>query len=264
MKQIFSLLLLLSLSTYSMDTGMQHVPAVAQQELAHISHEQLCSIEKDDQLSTQGTITALVIRPEEHYRTLVNSIEITKEGIKGDKHTIAKPHYVLDVVTLMRSDVSHALGGAHIPGDNIHVKGMSLSKKNIQTGDIVLIKNDHVIKAVLLKTHIPHYACWKLAARCGKTAFNFLNAEGEYQDGYQSISGRNDRLRGVRLAVLQASQAVFVGDLVTIATPDQKEKILADHQIKQSYDTLLAMSKEVGKKMQKQEKAKRALRNKNK
>ncbi len=42
---------------------------------------------------------------------------------------------------------------------------------------------------------------------------------------------------------------------MNIATPEQKEKILADKQLKQSFDNLLAMSKEIGKKMQKQEKA---------
>jgi hypothetical protein len=247
-----------------MDTGTHYVPAIAQQELTHITHEQLCSIKKDDSLSLQGTITALVIRPQEHYRTLVDSIEITKEGIKGDKHAIAQPHNVLDVISLMRSDVSEALGGAHVAGDNIHVQGMSLSKKNIKTGDIIVIQNKDAIKAILLKTHMPHYACWKLAARCGKTAFNFINAEGEYKDGMQSIHGANDRLRGVILAVLQAHESVTIGDFVNIATPEQKEKILADKQLKQSYDNLLAMSKEIGKKMQKQEKAKRALRNKKK
>ncbi|MFZ5954228.1 MAG: hypothetical protein ACOYT8_03990 [Candidatus Dependentiae bacterium] len=260
-KLIFSLLTSLSLCAMERNNSY-YVPAVAQKELTHITEEQLSAILPDDQLSSQGVITSLVVRPQEHYRTLVNELVITPEGIEGDKHVNSKPHYALDVVTLMRSDVSDALGGAHVPGDNIHVKGMKLSKKNIKAGDLVIVKNQSTIKAVLLKTHIPHYACWKLTARCGKTAFDFLNAEGNFLNGYGSIHGLRDRLRGIRLSVLKSDEPVRIGDLVAIATKEQKDLILADSQIHGEYQKLLSMSIEVGNTLKKQEKAKRALRNK--
>ncbi len=72
---------------------------------------------------------------------------------------------------------------------------MSLSKKNIKTGDIIVIQNKDAIKAILLKTkcHITHAGSSQQDAE--KTAFNLINAEGEYNDGMQSIHGANDRLR---------------------------------------------------------------------
>lgn len=262
----------LSSVSFSMDNNNQfYIPAKAQQVLTNITHEQLTQILPSTKLSNSGTITSLVVRPEEHKRTLVEQLTITPDGIIGDKHVNTKPHYALDVVTLMRSDVSNALGGAHIPGDNIHVAGLNTGESSINPGDLVVISdnkfNNHNAKTILLKTYIPHYACWKLEARCGKTAFNFLNAEGTYENGYsnsdnQIIHGLRDRLRGLRLFVLKGG-TIQKGNTVTILKDTEKELLLnSESALKSTYNTWLENSKAVAERIEQQELAKRNLRKK--
>ena len=164
----------------------------------------------------------------------------------------------------MRADVSRALGGYHIPGDNIHVEGLRFGKKYLEAGDLVVIKSpSDEIKSVLLKTLIPHYACWKLQARCGSYAHDFLNAEGEYEQGIihdgNTVNGLQDRLRGIRLVVLKAGE-VALGDHVSIARGTEKQDLMAQFHLAQVAAAWVEKSEVLAEKLEKEEAAKMASR----
>lgn len=249
-----------------------YVPAQAQQSLIHITHEQLAQILPVTKLSNKGLITSLVVRPELNTRSIVDTLQILNDGIEGDK----KDNLIsYSPVTLMRSDVSSALGGAQIPGDNIHVAGLDISQKSLNSGDLIVVtENDSIseksnvtTKAILLKTDIPHHACWKIESRCGKTALSFLNAESMYEDGHKTIDGNlihglNDRLRGLKLFVLKAG-IIKTGDVVTIVKDEEKEKLLnSAPELKKTYVECLENTRAVAERIEQQELAKRNLRKK--
>lgn len=219
-----------SLATYT-------VPGEKGSQGLKVTVEQLRAIKSEKQLQPYGTLKSIVVRPEGNKRTLLPSVSITERGLVGDKGARSDfkyPHLV--AMALMRSDVSDALGGAHIPGDNLHVDGISLSIETLHPGDVIIITepdNVQKIKVSGLMTEVPHTACSRLEARVGTTAFRFINEMGEFEeeknmlkalDG-QPLNGPQQRLRGVFLTVLQKG-IVSVGDLVFILTGQKKDEYI--------------------------------------
>ena len=168
-------------------------------------------IQAEEELQDSGTIVGLVVRPKSEYRQMVSSCKVTKTHIEGDKHKELLKDQELHAVTLMRADVSQALGGMHIPGDNIHVKGLRMGRKYISEGDLLTVcepGNKELIRAVFLLTAVEYTACLKLESRAGKHAYDFLNAEGIFRNTLiktpkgKLLNGPEQRLRGLRLAVI--------------------------------------------------------------
>lgn len=214
------------------------VPGEVKSPGLNITTEQLRAIKSERQLQNCGILKSIVIRPETNKRTMLPSALITKQGLVGDKGCPANFAYShLVALSLMRSDVSDALGGAHIPGDNLHVDGISLSTETLHPGDLIIITEPHdkqKIKVSGLMTEIPHTACARLEARVGTKAFRFINGMGEFedeenklksQDG-QPLNGPQQRLRGVFLTVLEEG-IPSLGDLVFIITGQQKDEYIA-------------------------------------
>ncbi|BDC35263.1 hypothetical protein Noda2021_12210 [Candidatus Dependentiae bacterium Noda2021] len=249
-----------------------YVPAKAQQIFTTITPEQLAQILPKSQLSNKGIITSLVVRPEPNTRKIVDTMHILDDGIEADKKDSLISY---TPVTLMRSDVSSALGGAQIPGDNIHVAGLDIGQKSLNSGDLIVVtENDSILensnitpKAILLKTDIPHHACWKIESRCGKTALSFLNAESVYENGHKTINGDiihglQDRLRGLKLFVLKAG-IIKTGDVVTIVKDEEKVALLNSiPELKKQYGECLENTRLIAGKIEQQELVKRNLRKK--
>ncbi len=262
-KHIFLTIFLFSNPTTTDAMPLRYtIPAQPNAFYSIVPIESLLSIKPSSALGDFGIITSLVVRPETDQRVLMDAMTLTHSSIVGDKHEDAQ----VDVVTLMRSDVSNAIGGAHIPGDNIHVAGLSLAKNNLHDGDLLVIsdKGTREIKSILLKTAVPHYACWKLRARCGAIAFDFINAEGEFENGVQNnsgiIHGLHDRLRGVRLGVLLGG-AVTYGDVVSICKEQSaKESLLSRYNLIERYARLREEGQVIGEQVERQETKKRELR----
>ena len=247
------------------------IPAIANKVYRQVSKEQLLTIKPEDKLDHLGTITSLIVRPEKNKRILMSSLLLMRQGyIYGDKQEEKKddPDKQCGAVSLMRSDVSFALGGSCIPGDNIHVDGLHIGKDYLAEGDLIIISNPATlnIKSILLKTYVAHYACWKLLARCGQDAFNFLNAEGEYENGNNKekkefVHGLHHRLRGIMLIILKGGE-IALHDLVTIASGTEKDTLLAQLNLKIAAEQWLEKSIKPAEQYENQEKAKRELRNK--
>ncbi len=214
------------------------VPGEVKSTGLNITTEQLRAIKSERQLQNCGILKSIVIRPETNKRTMHPSALITKQGLLGDKGCpadFAYPHLV--AISLMRSDVSDVLGGAHVPGDNLHVDGMSLSTETLHPGDLIIITepNDkQKIKVSGLMTEIPHTACARLEARVGTKAFRFINGMGEFEDEEnklrshdgQPLDGPQQRLRGVFLTLLEEG-IPSVGDFVRILTGQKKDEYIA-------------------------------------
>ena len=247
------------------------IPAIANKVYKQVTKTDLLNIKPESQLGPIGIITALIVRPEKDKRTILPSLQLMPQGyIYGDKQQEKKddPDRQYGAVSLMRSDVSHALGGSFIPGDNIHVEGLHIGKDHLADGDLIIISDPETlnIKSILLKTYVAHYACWKLLARCGQDAFNFLNAEGEYENGNNKekeefVHGLHHRLRGIMLVILKGGE-IALNDLVTIAHGTEKDTLLAQLNLTSAAAQWLEKSVKPAEEYENQEKAKRELRNK--
>lgn len=232
--------------------------------LGNTTQEQLLTISPDYLLKDEGIIEALVIRPEKNKRVYMSSCEITPTHIHGDKNCQTTEHQDLAVVTMMRADMGKAIGGYHLPGDNIYVSGMRMGKKYLEVGDIItIIDAQNMVKAILLKTYMPHQACLKFRSRCGQLAFDFCNNEDKYENGLMGPQGMLDgveqRLRGLRLAVLKPG-LIFVGNRVLIEREQAKEKRLAEFNLAQVAMQIIQKSKEPGLKYEAADVAKAQLR----
>lgn len=258
--------------------GRFNVPAVAADKPTQVvSKETLLSgILSENELGNQGVITDLVVRPEKNVREVVSEAKLTLSNVEGDRGS--KEDQEINAVTLMRSDVSRTIGGAHIPGDNIHVEGLHIGEDHLQAGDLVVISNEN-IKSVLLKTHMPHYACWKFESRCGGIAYDFVNSEGDYENGIFKnpgtqegwIHGLQHRLRGIRLVVLKEGTVVR-GDQVTIVRAQDFEDFLIQNgispgekeELQEARQKWLDASRSPAEKEEKNQKAKVEVRKKKK
>ena len=129
-----------------------------------------------EQCGPEGTVEALVMLLQDGWIRKEESLKLTYDGVKGDEGFS---------VTLVRADVSAALGGAAVPGDHIHVAGIDLGMRSLKVGDLIVIKDpkNATLKAVLLKTYIEHLADNEIVDLCGQRAFDALNAEGNTAAG---------------------------------------------------------------------------------
>jgi hypothetical protein len=240
------------------------VPGEKGSPCSKVTAEQLRAIKSEQQLQSHGTLTAIAIRPATNQRTLVPSALITKQGLTGDKGPASQyPHPYLAAVSLMRSDVSDVLGGAQVPGDNLHVEGMSLATDKLAPGDLIVISepnNKEKVKSIFLMTDYPHTACARLEARVGTKAFNFINGMGEFEeeeniitalDG-QKLNGPQQRSRGVLLGVLEEG-IPSVGDMVFIERGQQKDERIAKLGLIEFCKQALLDGKEAEEKFNKKE-----------
>jgi hypothetical protein len=284
MKALFSFLVFSSLFIFSHlalagkgELGeLLHVPANVNAPYLPVEMEQLKSILGEDELSHTGTIEALVIRPKLEYRERVSELTLSFSGVmsgeKEDKHgTSDNEHTELEAVSLIRFDVSDALGDVRIPGDNIHVKGLRLGEDALKVGDILKITDSEQgeVKAILLKTHVPHHACFKFLGRSGQLAFDLVSSEGQFENGLQlhneerpvSLNGHEQRLRGVKLAVLKEG-TIQEGDRVAIIQGTELKNLISELKLNTRYSKLLTQSKTLGELHEKQYKARRDIRSK--
>jgi hypothetical protein len=213
-----------------------------------MSEDDVARILPAERCGPEGTIETLVTLLEHGLIRKEKSLKLTYDGVEEDEDFS---------VTLMRADVSDALGGAVVPGDHIHVLGIDLGIRSFKVGDLIVIKDpkNAAIKTILLKTYIEHLADTTIVDLCGQRAFDVLNAEGEYALGFDykanPVHGIRDRLRGVKLAVLKEG-VVAVGDRVVICSIPGNEIILQQHGLNSSYQELLAQSRPVGEAAMKQ------------
>lgn len=240
------------------------VPAVANKYYRETTKGELLRIAPDHLLKDEGMIEFLIIRPEKEQRAYLRSVGVKLTHIHGDKNGAETELQDLAAVTMMRADASHAFGGAHLPGDNIHVSGMRMGKQYLEVGDILtIIDAQNMVNTILLKTHIPHQACWKFASRCGQEAFDFCNNEGEYENGLLGPNGKLDgveqRLRGIRLAVLKGG-LISEGNRVVIERGQTKEKRLAEFALGARAAELVTKSREPGLKFEAEDIAKAKIR----
>jgi hypothetical protein len=188
-----------------------------------------------------GKISSLFVRvlPEWHERT--NELIVSFEGVERDFEQRNSPGLcTLQAVRMIRADVSDALGGPHLTGDNIHVDGIDLSEAALPDGTAVVIR-DGVTRherVVLLKTFLPYCVDYKLMNRCGPCAYNFLNDSGSYAGG----TAKSDRLRGVILAVLKEGR-IRVGDVVEILPPEVNRPVLCQKDFATRSTRLMEWSK---------------------
>lgn len=268
MKRILILALFSPMMLVAMDQSqtakIYEIPAVPNKTVRDTTHQELLAIAPDHLLKDEGIIEALVIRPDKDKRAYRYLCEITSTHIIGDKNEKTTEYQDLAVVTMMRADVAQEIGGYHLPGDNIHVRGMRMGKKYLEVGDILtIIDAQNIVKAILLKTYIPHQACWKFQARCGKLAFDFCNNEDAYENGLEAPRGKLDgveqRLRGIRLAVLKGG-LVSIGERVIIERGQDKQKRLAEFNLAQRLHELVEKSKEPGLKLEADDAARAKMR----
>lgn len=240
------------------------VPAVVNKILRNTTQEELLAIAPDHLLYDEGVIEAIVIRPDKDKRVYMNTGIITPTHVYGDKNEKLTEYQDLAAVTMMRADVAHSIGGYHLPGDNLHVRGMRMGKQYLDVGDIItIIDAQHMVKAILLKTYMPHQACTKFLSRCGQLPFYFCNNEAEYENGlvgpHGKLDGVEQRLRGLRLAVLKAG-LVSLGNRVVIERHEAKEKRLTEFNLAQKAAELVEKSKELGLKLEAADAARAKLR----
>jgi hypothetical protein len=239
----------------------------------NIEERDLVSIQPESQLKQTGTIVGLVIRPDKGLREYVKKVRVGHSHIEGDENQFStEVTQELEAVSLIRADVSHAMGGFHVTGDNIHVDGIKLGKDTFRSGDLLYVidSSTRKIKVVLLRTDVPHYACYKFIQRCGQIAHDFVNAEGVYEQGFQKsnetdpatselIHGTQHNLRGVKLAVLK-SGTIALGDQVSIVKGKQVLSYLRKHRLESEYVRLLEMSNAYGTKLKQEQLAKQTIR----
>ncbi len=214
-------------------------------------------VESVRNLAKYGVVESLIARPMSGMREAHTSLKLTKLGVESDhrfKKRDRKEQHIVQAVSLMRADVSQVLGGAHVPGDDIHVRGLDLSEMSLPIGALIVIKHPYkeIIKAILLKTCVEYYANDRLLKRCGENAYDLMQVEGPFDtslhNGTNSVHGLRDRLRGVKLAVLKEGE-VSVGDHVLIVTGEESEALIKKYKLDPSYQNLLTRSIPIGEKI---------------
>ncbi len=209
---------------------------------APVKPEHLQEIMPVEECKPFGQISTLLIREQVEWFRKTQELHILKPGVREFRSNSQDlDEFDVRAVTLIRTDVSDALGGAHRSGDHIHVDGIDLSEATLPDGAMIAIKADinaSEIKALLLKTYVPHLADWKFENRCGALAYRFFNDMGEYHD--KGAIAR--RLRGVVLAVLQEGK-INPGDYVQILSAHERDRIMQKMELQARVAKLLELSK---------------------
>lgn len=157
----------------------------------------------------QGTLEAIVIRPEENERELRKLVYLTPEcGVEGDRWATSSSLRLADgrpdprvQVSLMNFRILRMIAGDEdrmcLAGDNLIVD-LDLREANVPVGQKLAIG-----EAVVQVTEVPHTGCKKFANRYGEDATRFINA----------AERKSLHLRGLYARVLQAG-TVQVGDVI--------------------------------------------------
>lgn len=157
----------------------------------------------------QGQLQAIVIRPKEDERQLLESAYLSPEaGVEGDGWVVSGEPRLRDgrpdprtQVSLMNARFLKLIAGREdrvsLAGDNLIVD-LDLSEANMPVGQLLAVGT-----VVLEITGVPHTGCSKFAERFGPDATRFVN----------SRKHKALHLRGRYARVLQAG-TVHVGDTV--------------------------------------------------
>ncbi len=158
----------------------------------------------------RGTLEAILIRPKEGERELLESAYLSpEEGIQGDRWTTSSKYgtrnqvslinvRMLDLITVTKERWSLA-------GDNLIVD-LDLREENLPAGQLLAI--DDVILEV---TDLAHNGCRKFLARYGKEASNFVNA----------ADRQGLHLRGVYARILKGGN-INVGSIISKAVAESR------------------------------------------
>lgn len=159
--------------------------------------------------ANEGTLVAIVVRPDRDLRELPDTGELTPaEGLYGDRWARHCTRRLPDgspnpdtQLTLMNtrflSQISRRRECWPLAGDNLLVD-LDLSQANLPAGQTLKIG-----EAIIEISAEPHTGCAKFSKRFGSEALQFVN----------SPEGRQLRLRGVNARVLQAGR-IRVGDRI--------------------------------------------------
>ena len=160
----------------------------------------------------QGTLRAIVIRPETDARVSLQRCQLSRDGgVHGDSWAKGcwlslpdgRPHPDVQV-TLMNARTIALIAGDEarwpLAGDNLFVD-LDLSEDNLPPGTRLAVGS-----VVLEITAEAHKGCSKFAARYGVDATRFVN----------SRDGRHLHLRGIYARIVEAG-VVAVGDVMAKA-----------------------------------------------
>ncbi len=154
----------------------------------------------------EGRVEALVIRPpgEPGLRNSVEELEVTREGVRGDKWAGDPEAPDGTQISLMNVHVARAVAGegADLIGDNLRVD-LELSEANLPIGTRLRIGG-----AVLVVSEVPHRPCRAFHERFGaKMAKRIARANRVGKRG-----------RGV-LCRVEREGTIRVGDTIEVERP---------------------------------------------
>lgn len=162
-----------------------------------------------------GSVSLIVLRPEENARRIVEEVELSvTHGMAGSGWTENPEKGKIDQICVMGTSAIRAVAGDDEErwapaGDQIFLE-MDLAKSNFDTGDRVSVGRDGVGQDVVLEVSPkPHHGCSKFAKRYGGDALKIMNCS----------LGRERRLRGLYFWVVKAG-VVRRGDKVVKVARD--------------------------------------------
>ncbi len=147
-----------------------------------------------------GRLDAIVIRPAQGQREIVQRVEISPEhGVHGDRWEHAPNKSIEAQVTLTNSRAAELIAQSAdrwaLAGDQLYVD-FDLSEDNVPAGTLLALGT-----VVLEASAKDHTGCAKFSAHFGADAFKFVN----------SPEGARMNLRGINAKVIKAG-VVQVGD----------------------------------------------------
>ena len=157
----------------------------------------------------QGTLEAIVIRPETDQRELLEKVSLSPEGgVEGDRWAATSFLRLPDgrpdpkvQVSLMNARILRLIARddrrIDLAGDNL-VVDLDLSEANIPVGQKLAVG-----ETLLQVSDIPHTGCGAFAERYGPDAVRFINA----------AERKHLHLRGIYAQVLQAG-SIRTGDAI--------------------------------------------------
>lgn len=180
--------------------------------MVHFSLDTLLSRVEAIKLSpyNNGPIEMIVRRPAENQREILESAEITFEGLKGDNWNVKPSSSTVDgspnpekQITIMNSRAIAEIAGDRsrwaLAGDQIYAD-LNLGYANLPPGTRLGLGS-----AIVEVTPPPHRGCKKFAERFGPDAMRFVNSD----------AGRELNLRGINCRVVKEG-SFTTGDLVRI------------------------------------------------